>query len=348
MDRVSQPFRPHRGRWTLRPVWLLALATAGSAAATLLPRLLPTAHDSPVLAASMARAEATMRTASAHLRRAKEEAGLPALPGVPASERGLVGAELTPLVTTLGSLEAKRLAASPHWASAMTRRLAHAGVGPDDVVAASLSGSFPGLNLALAAACSSLDARLVAVSSVTASTWGATEPGFTWPEMEARLVRAGLLPRTSVAISAGGQDDVAADLEPEAQELARGIAARVASELEVPCLCPSTLDDAITLRLETYRRHAGGGRIVLYVNSGGNHASLGDDTAVLRLQSGFLPPFVYGPAAEGGVMVRFAARGVPILHLLNIRDLALRWGVRAGCGEPVREMGRSALSPTGS
>jgi len=48
---------------------------------------------------------------------------------------------------------------------------------------------------------------------------------------------------------------------------------------------------------------------------------------VLRLRSGFIPgvPFDFSPSR--GLMARFAERGVPVLTLLNVRDLAVRWGV---------------------
>jgi poly-gamma-glutamate system protein len=82
--------------------------------------------------------------------------------GLDADRAALIGAELTPLVTTLGSLESKHLATDPRWAGVLVRQLAANGVRPGTAVAASFSGSFPGLNLAVMAACRALDARLVA------------------------------------------------------------------------------------------------------------------------------------------------------------------------------------------
>ena len=187
---------------------LVVLAAVALAAAVLAGRILPRRPAAVAeLAARAASAERRMRNAAEFLAAAKGREGLPRPEGVSEAERGFVGAEWTPLVTTLGSLEAKRLAASPRWASELTIRLHRAGIREGSVVAASFSGSFPGLAVAVNAACEALGARLVAVSSVTASTFGATEPGFTVPEMEARLSGAGLLPRASVAISVGGDDD---------------------------------------------------------------------------------------------------------------------------------------------
>jgi len=323
VDAVTAPAR--RARLGTAP--LVALAAAALAAAGLAGRLAARRPVDAGLAARAASAEGRMRAAADLLARARREAGIPRPEGTTEAEGAFVGTEWTPLVTTLGSLEAKRLAASPRWASELTVRLHDAGVGEGSVVAASFSGSFPGLAVAVNAACAELGARLVAISSVTASTFGATDPGFTVPEIEARLVRARLVPRASVAVSIGGDDDAGRDLDPEALALASRIAREAASSLGAELLSPSSLSEAVRLRMAAFRRHAGGAPIRLFVNCGGNHASLGRSTAVLRLRNGFLPPMPFDLGEERGTMALFAAQGVPVLHLLNLRDLALRWGV---------------------
>lgn len=311
------------------PPWALLAAALAAAGAWHLaePRLTRRAPAATGLATRAAAAEARMTASAVFLAEAKRAAGLPRPEGVLDREAGLVGAELTPLVTTLGSLEAKRLSVSPRWAGELVLRLHRAGVGEGDVVAASFSGSFPGLDLAVVAACAELGVKLVAVSSVTASTWGATEPGFTWPEMEARLVAAGIVPRASAAVSAGGEDDAATDLEPGARSLAERIARDSAAALGAEPLAPATLEESIRRRLDLYARHSGGRPLALYVNCGGNQASLGRSSSFLRLRTGFLRGMPFDVGEDRGVMARLAARGVPVLHLLNVRDLALRWGV---------------------
>jgi poly-gamma-glutamate system protein len=269
-------------------------------------------------------AERAMRDAEAALRAAKAAAGVVSEAGVDAS--GLIGSELTPLVTTLGSLEAKRISTNPVWAAVLTRQMAAAGVGPGDVIAAGFSGSFPGLNLAVAEAAHALDAKLMAISSVTASTWGANQPGFTWPEMECRLAPTSI-PRASIAVTAGGDDDMARGLEVEGRQIAASIRDDAAGCLAAAALRPVNFDDAIRQRMSAYRRAADGRPIVLYVNVGGTSASLGQSPAVLGLKSGFIRPGPFDRSERRGVMARFAEQGVRVLTLLNIRDLAVRWGI---------------------
>lgn len=332
------PFRPPCGRVALP--WGKARVAAAAALLALVAALLvgrlplilsPVQTPVPrAIEAAAVSAEAAMRAAEALLYQEKVRTGRVVDPALDPHRTGLIGEELTPLTTTLGSLAAKQTAAQPGWASELTRRLWRAGVRRGDLVAAGFSGSFPGLNLAVALACQSLGAELGAVSSITASTYGANQPGFTWPEMEARLVRAGLLTPVSLAVAAGGDEDRAADLDPEGQQLAQAIAARTAKELGAAHLTPPGFSASVAERLVLYGRWAKGRRLALYVNAGGTEASLGRSASVLRLKSGFLPPTPFDFSPGRGVMARMAEAGVPVLHLLNVRDLALRWGVPLG------------------
>lgn len=294
------------------------LSFSGSPAAAALP---------PEVEAAALRAELAMRRAEAFLRVEKERAGLRTDPLLDPGRTGLIGDELTPLTTTLGNLAAKRTAADPRWAGELVRRLWRAGIRAGSPVAAGFSGSFPGLNLAVTLACRELGADLGVISSVTASTYGANQPGFTWPEMEARLARVGFLAPVSLAVTAGGDNDRATDLLPEGRQLAASLARRSARSLGAAYLRPPDFQASVTQRLAVYRRWAGGRRIAVYVNVGGTEASLGRSEAVLRLRSGFLPPAPFDFSPDRGVLARMAEAGVPVLTLLNVRDLALRWGV---------------------
>ncbi len=273
-------------------------------------------------------AQETMARAERLLGEAKRAAGIASEPGLGNDASGLIGGEATELTTTLGSLEAKRLAARPEWAAALAARLWLSGIRPGDTVAAGFSGSFPGLNLALVAACKSLDGRLVAISSVTASSYGANQPGFTWPEIEDRLADARVIDWVTAAVSVGGAGDSGEDLEPEGRSTGLAIAQRVARKRAVLLLEPRGFATAVARRLEVYAAGAKpSGRVALYANVGGNEISLGRSARVLSLGNGFRAgvPFDFSPSR--GVLARFAERGVPVLNLLDVRGLALRWGL---------------------
>jgi poly-gamma-glutamate system protein len=135
------------------------------------------------------------------------------------------------------------------------------------------------------------------------------------------------MPRASIAVTAGGAGDVARDLDEEGRRLAMSIRNRSAQCLGAVVLEPADFQDAVRQRLTAYRRAAKGRPIALYVNVGGTEASLGESDAVLRLRSGFLPPRPFDRSEARGVMARFAEQGVRVLTLLNVRDLAVRWGI---------------------
>lgn len=291
------------------------------------PSLPAAPAGAPGVEAAASRAEATMRRAARIVHDAKTRARVFVDRGGPPDEVALVGSEITPFVTTLGSLEAKRLAASPAWARVLTRQLATSGVGEDTVVAAAFSGSFPGLNLAVVCASQALGARLIAVSSVTASTFGATDPGFTWPEIEARLADAGVIRPASVAVSVGGDGDRGLDLDEEARTAAEAIADAAAARLGAERLRPASSAGGVKRRIDVFAERAGGRRIAVFVNVGGTEAALGRSEAVLRLRSGWLAADSRGDAGDG-LVGHYARGGAAVLHLLNIRDLAARWGVR--------------------
>jgi poly-gamma-glutamate system protein len=246
-----------------------------------------------------------------------------------ATRAALIGGELTPLVTTLGSLQSKALATDPRWAALLVEQFAHRGLTRGGTVLASFSGSFPGLNLAVMAACRALNLRLIAISSVTASTWGANEPGFTWPEMEATLVERGVLPAASRGISIGGTRDMGHDLELNGRRIAQQIQRATAEALGAVVLESASLDDAIARRIALYRAHLAGARPAAYINVGGNHASLGGARAAFRHEEGWLTTQPGADASHASVTSAFLAEGVPVLSLLNVAALAERWKLAA-------------------
>ncbi len=279
--------------------------------------------SSPAAAA----AASCMRDALDAIAKAKDRAGLDRQGRSRSARDAIVGSEWTPLVTTLGSLEAKQLTSSPAWAAVMADQIRARGIDSGSLAVASFSGSFPGLNIATICACQALGIDLVAFSSVTASTWGATDAGFTWPEMEVMLAGAGIIRPVSRAVSIGGDDDRGLDLEEDGRTLAASIAARSAVALRAHHVQAASLGAAVSERLLVLERASAGRPLRLFVNVGGTSASLGRSSAILRLRSGWLPPQPFDIGPERGLVARMVERGVPVLHMLNVRDLAASWGI---------------------
>src|SRR5262249_34511175 len=124
------------------------------------------------------------------------------------------------LVTTdRGVQAAKALATNPNFAAAVTQMLLEAGVREGELVAAGVTGSLPGFNLAFYSACRAIGAEPISMVSVGASMFGATDPESTWLDMETVTAESGLWPFRAFAASLGGGGDVGRGLSPGGRQL---------------------------------------------------------------------------------------------------------------------------------
>jgi hypothetical protein len=98
-------------------------------------------------------------------------------------ETGLIGEERTTITSDRGVSTAKVLATNPNFAAAFVELLHRAGVDKGEKVAVGLTGSMPGWNIAMLAACEAVGAEPVIITSVGASDWGANRPDLTWLDM---------------------------------------------------------------------------------------------------------------------------------------------------------------------
>lgn len=266
----------------------------------------------------MTRASRAMAAALDTVARHCRSLGIPPPPGLDPNGTCLVGPELSPLVTSLGHLEAKRTTLTPDVAALLAHLLAEAGVGPGDAVAVGASGSFPGLMLATLVAVESLEARPRALLSLGASSYGATRPTFHLLDLYRLLESAGFVSAPPLAVSLGGSEDVGRRME-------EGFRQTLLEELRgepVPLLQDPDLPSNVERRLALY------GSVEAFVNVGGAEANMGVSPKILALPPGRVEEEVdLPPREEQGVLFGMLHRGVPVIHLLNVRGLALRFGL---------------------
>jgi poly-gamma-glutamate system protein len=267
------------------------------------------------------RAERIMRDAMAEIRALRGTT--PPDLSLDPNQTGLIGPEISPLVTTLGQADAKRSTTNPQMAGILARMLQECGVRPGDVVAIGSSGSFPALLVASLSAVRALNARPVTMISLGASSFGATDAGFDLMDLYSALRTAGLCSEPPAAVSLGGDRDTGGDFEPEFREhMVRKIAGAGLKLLDEPVLARN-----VQTRMAIYREHAGTG-IAAFINCGGGFANLGTSELVLRVNPGLhreLEP--QPPANERGVLHEMARAGVPVIHLLFIKGLAQTYGL---------------------
>ena len=237
---------------------------------------------------------------------------------------GLIGSQFTLITTDQGVLEAKLTTTNPNWAAVVVDMLKTAGVKKGDYVAISYTGSMPGLNIAVLAAVQTIGAIPVIISSVGASMWGATNPEFSWLDMERILFERGIFKYRSTAASIGGRGDRGANLSPKGREICREIIKRNGVTLiEEP-----TLIDAIKKRVEIYmEKIPKDKKYKAYINVGGGLASIGSAHNLSVLKPGVikrLPRFNY---PIRGAMIIFGLSGVPIINLTSVTELARKYGL---------------------
>lgn len=235
----------------------------------------------------------------------------------------LTGPEYTLITTTLAPRQAKILSLHPDFAAVVVEWLEKAGISPDSRVAVNLSGSFPALNIAVLAAIQAVGAEPVITSSVGASTWGATDPEFTWLDMEKQLRGADLWPWQSVAASPGGVGDRGGGQTPEGKTLAIAAIRRN----EIPFIDSAGLATAVTRRLDVYREPDGVLPQVL-VNVGGSHVIFGESGHRLPLPQGLNIGYHPLLAAHDGLAAAFLQSNRPVIHIINIAQIAAQYGIR--------------------
>ncbi len=236
---------------------------------------------------------------------------------------GLIGAVMTPITSNTGSLEAKTAALNPNWAAVVVDLLRKAGVKRGDVVGAAFSGSFPALNLAVLSAAEAMGVKLVIISSVAASTWGANLPELTWLDMERIVYNQKIISNRSAAASLGGVKDRAVGLSKEAKDLLRAAIARNSLELLDIKDAAANLDK----RMDIYHLGSEGKGIKAFVNVGGGTVSVGTRVGKALYKPGLnidIPPQAL---SIDSIMSRFSRENVPIIHLTKIRTIADKYGL---------------------
>ena len=275
----------------------------------------------PSYSDSMLKAGHMMQNALKLVAARRDELGIPFDPALDPNRTGLVGPEYSDLMTTVGALESKRTTTNPNMAGLIVHFLTQAGVSRGQTIGVACSGSFPALMIASIAAARSMGVRPIVILSLGASSYGATSTQFSLLDIYDVLARARICIEPPAAVSLGGEKDVGLDFEADVRDnLVRQILQSGILFIREP-----DLEANVARRVSVYE--ASGTRIAALINCGGSYSSLGSSTSILDLSPGLATSVVVPPRAERGLLQEMAARGIPVIHLLHIKGLALRHGL---------------------
>jgi poly-gamma-glutamate system protein len=323
LNRIREQMSYYRKGKT-SPFRLLMIAVCATIVLLGIERSKTTQRD-PLLDDKVAAAR-LMKTALAAVKEERLRLGLGVDPENDPNGTGVIGKDYTDMTTTLGSLLSKRTSTNPNFAGIIVQLLAHAGVKPEDGVALSFSSSFPALNIAVLCAVRTLKLKPVIISSVGASMYGANDPLLTWLDMERVLREKGILPYASNASSLGGIAETKGGLDGMGIEFGLDAIRRNG----IPYLDENgteTVRKDIERRLAIYDQAFGGKKPAAFVNTGGPLTSLGNSPEAYSLSNGLLQKVPFSKHPERGIIFRMAEKDIPVIHLLNIKGLAYRYGL---------------------
>lgn len=190
-----------------------------------------------------------------------------------------------------------------------------AGLQPGDTVCIGMSGSFPGLGIASIAAANEMGVNVRVIASYGASMYGATRTTLPIVRILDVARQAGLIEYDMLAVSPGGDFDQGYNLiYPNSREVIFALA----REAGLTMIDEETIPASIQRRLAIYGDDAD-----CFVNVGGASANMGTSPYTLTFPNGLVldPPAI--PANEDrGLTFEYAARHIPVVHLLNVRGLA--------------------------
>jgi poly-gamma-glutamate system protein len=232
-------------------------------------------------------------------------------------------------------LQAKLTSLNPNFAAVAVEMFKKAKLKKGDNIAVSCTGSLPGLNIAVLCAARVLDLNVTMISSVGASMFGATDPDFTWLDIETLLNEKGIFSYKSKAASLGGGRDLGRGLNKKGRDWIE-----IAIERNnVKLVKENSLEANIQKKMKIFNKTK---NIKLYVNIGGGLSSLGNSINGKLISPGYHRYISTKNVPLKGTMFLFSEKGVPIMHLLDIQKIAEQYELPIA-PEPLPNPGKGTM-----
>ena len=241
---------------------------------------------------------------------------------------GIIGIDKSPItsINDLDSLmlESKQIVSHPNFAALIIELFYDAEINSGDTIAVSMTGSFPGANIALYAACRAMNITPIVISSVASSAWGANRVQQTWPKIENYLYNNNKIKHKSIAYSIGGKNDIGTQMSSESLEIIVSIIHDYVSP-DTKFINNSRLNKNIEDKLDLFRtrckQYSG------YVNIGGGATSLGSGIGKDTMQVGFISLLDFNDLEISNTFEKSIAyqivkeNSIPLINIKNIKKL---------------------------
>jgi poly-gamma-glutamate system protein len=238
------------------------------------------------------------------------------------NETGMIGEESSSITTGTGSLSIKLSTTNSNFSALVVQLLKDAGLKKGDAVAVCMTGSFPALNIATLAAIQTLELKPEVICSLTSSSWGATNPDFTWLDMLSILNKSQIINIKTTASSVGGNQDRGMGLSIEGREQSLAAIHRNGIKL----IATQNLEESTQERIRLISNSIGLKNVKAFINVGGGSSSIGSDANGNAIPSGLSTDLRLSSIPDKqGVIFQMAKEGIPIIHLLNLEPLMKKY-----------------------
>ena len=198
---------------------------------------------------------------------------------------GLIGLQNSPITTIQDNdslmFKSKLLTTHPNFAAVIVEYFYDAEISSGDTIAVSMTGSFPGANLALLSVCETMNITPIIMSSAGSSAWGANRLDLSWPIIESYLFDNNFLKNRSIVYSMGGDNDNGDNLSDKGIEILESSIPN-----NVNFINEFSLIDNISKKINFFDSTSS--NYSMYVNIGGGASSLGNGLDKDSLQVGLI------------------------------------------------------------
>ena len=233
-------------------------------------------------------------------------------------------------------LQSKIATTNPNFSAFIIDLLEESNLEKGDSVAVSMTGSFPGANIAVLSACKALGLNPVIISSLGSSSWGANTINYSWLEIEKKLNDNDILNYQSIGCSIGGENDLGDNLSDDGIELIEEIIA----ESDILFINESNLDKNISKKINLFDEIM---NYSAFINIGGNASSLGPGKGKGYIKGGIINPILKDDSSEiyfdnenselfykdfkKSISYHFLDKNIPVINIKNINSLLKDYGV---------------------
>ena len=245
-------------------------------------------------------------------------------------ESGLIGVDsiYSSMTTKEGIFESKTAVTNPDFSALYidyfskiddSLGLSLTDISSQDTIAVHMTGSFPGANVALLAACKASNIYPIIISSIGSSSWGANRLNMTWIDIE-NILYGQIFNYKSVMVSLGGDNDTADELS----ENTKLILTKKIKNYGYPLVYNQDLKESINIKMNTYNRISQDYKV--YISIGGSASSLGNEL----LSQFFSPGLNFHKDEDVNIDVEIVESNTsydlslePIIHQFNDNDIPI-------------------------